>query len=142
MADSARLVVVSTANQDEAGSIARALVEERLAACVNILGPVRSLYRWQGSVEQQDEFLMLIKTAARCWPALERRVRELHSYQVPEIIALPLCRSSRRYLAWLLSEVGPERCQAGGRSDKTRHERRNPALRQGQSPRRGSRRPA
>src|SRR6266478_7981801 len=76
-------------SEDEAASIARTLVDERLAACVNIIGPARSIYRWRGAVEDAREYLLLLKTSARLYTKVERRVRELHSYEVPEVVALP-----------------------------------------------------
>ncbi|MBV8775459.1 MAG: divalent-cation tolerance protein CutA, partial [Deltaproteobacteria bacterium] len=78
-----------------------ALVEERLAACVNIVGPVRSIYRWRGAIENASEYMLLIKAPARHIPLVERRVGELHSYEVPEIVAVTLAAGSKPYLAWL-----------------------------------------
>jgi periplasmic divalent cation tolerance protein len=76
-------------------------VDERLAACVNRLGPVQSVYRWEGKIEQSEEQLLIIKTERRLFAALEKRVRELHSYSVPEIVALPIIDGSQDYLRWL-----------------------------------------
>lgn len=81
--------------------MARALVEERLAACVNRIAPVQSVYRWQGKVEQSEEELLIVKTRKTLFAALESRVRELHSYSVPEIIAVPIVDGSEGYLRWL-----------------------------------------
>ena len=81
--------------------MARALVEERLAACVNRIAPVQSVYRWQGKVEQSEEELLIVKTRKALFAALESRVRELHSYSVPEIIAVPIVDGSEGYLRWL-----------------------------------------
>ena len=86
--------------------IAEALVADRLAACVNIVPGITSVYRWQGEVQHDSELLLLIKTRDECYPALEARIRELHSYEVPEIIAVPLQRGSESYLAWLDACVG------------------------------------
>jgi periplasmic divalent cation tolerance protein len=86
---------------EEANQIARALVEERLAACVNILPGVRSVYCWQGSMEETDEHLLIIKAPAENFAALEARVRALHSYSVPEVLALPVVAGSEPYLDWL-----------------------------------------
>jgi periplasmic divalent cation tolerance protein len=86
--------------------LAEALVGERLAACVNIVGPIRSVYRWQGEVCRDDEQLLLIKTTRDHCPALERRVRELHSYEVPEVVVLPIESGSEAYLSWLRAQVG------------------------------------
>lgn len=96
------VVVFSTcANRKEAQKIARAIVEDRLAACVQLLPPIQSIYRWQGNVEQSREVLMLFKTTAAQFPALEKRIAELHSYDTPEIIAVPVVAGAEKYLAWL-----------------------------------------
>ena len=102
MTPSAAVVVLVTAGSaDEAARIARTLVEERLAACGNVVGPIRSIYRWQGAVEEADEHLLVLKARAADVAALEARVRTLHSYDVPEVIALPVVGGSAAYLAWL-----------------------------------------
>jgi periplasmic divalent cation tolerance protein len=101
MAEDFVVVLVTAGNPDEAAAIGRALVEERLAACVNVLGPIRSIYRWQGSIEDATEQLLVVKARAADFAALEARVRALHSYEVPEILALPLRAGSAAYLAWL-----------------------------------------
>ena len=90
-----------------AESIARTLVEERLAACVQVLGPIESTYRWEGAVELATEWLLLIKTTQDAWPALEARIAALHPYREPELIALPVAHGSAGYLGWVRSEVGP-----------------------------------
>jgi periplasmic divalent cation tolerance protein len=95
------VVYVTTGSPAEGDRIARALVDERLAACVNRIAPVQSVYRWQGNVEQSEEQLLIIKTQRRLFAALEKRVRELHSYSVPEIVALPIIDGSQDYLQWL-----------------------------------------
>jgi periplasmic divalent cation tolerance protein len=96
------LVLVTCANAAEAKRIARAVVEDRLAACVNILpGTVTSIYRWQGKVESGRERLLLIKTSRKRLANLQAAVMRLHSYDVPEFIALPIAAGSRAYLAWL-----------------------------------------
>jgi periplasmic divalent cation tolerance protein len=83
-----------------------ALVRKRLAACVNLLAsPVRSVYRWKGTVESAKEYLLLIKTSRKRFVALESEIRRLHSYDVPEIIALPIVAGSNRYLKWLEESV-------------------------------------
>ena len=97
-----RLVLVTVPNQDAASAIARALVGEKLAACVNVVGPIRSIYRWQDAVEDDAEFLLLIKTRTRLYARLEARVKQLHSYDVPEVIALPIESGSAQYVGWLL----------------------------------------
>jgi periplasmic divalent cation tolerance protein len=97
-----RLVLVTCANPIQAKLIARSVVEKRLAACVNILrSPIESHYRWNGKVEKAREILLFIKTTARKLGALEREVKRLHSYEIPEIIALPIVGGSKAYLAWL-----------------------------------------
>jgi periplasmic divalent cation tolerance protein len=96
-----RLVLVTAGAEEEAAKIARVLVDERLASCVNIVPRIRSIYRWQGRVEDDAETLLLIKTAEASLPALEERVRALHSYEVAEVIALDLDQGSAPYLKWL-----------------------------------------
>lgn len=96
---------VTAATTDEATRIARALVDERLAACVNIIAPIVSVYRWEGHVQQDSEVLLVIKTTDARLPDLVRRVKALHSYQVPEVIALPIADGSPDYLRWLLDET-------------------------------------
>ncbi len=95
------VVLVTAGDAGEAARIGRTLVEERLAACANVVGPIRSVYRWQGAVEEAAEHLLLVKARADDLPALEARVRALHSYQVPEVLALPVAAGSAAYLAWL-----------------------------------------
>ena len=100
------VVLVTCGSRREARKIARALVARRLAACVNEIGaPVRSLYRWKGKVETAKEFLLVIKTTKRRFAALRDAVHELHSYDVPEIIALPVVEGSRAYLKWIGESV-------------------------------------
>jgi periplasmic divalent cation tolerance protein len=97
-----RLVLVTCANHMQAKLIARSVVEKRLAACVNILRiPIESHYRWQGNVEKARELLLFIKTTARKVGGLEREVKRLHSYDVPEFIVLPIVAGSKAYLDWL-----------------------------------------
>ena len=100
------LVVFVTVPSGEQGEqIASALVGERLAACVNIVGPVRSIYRWEGEVCKDDEYLLVIKTTQRCYQMLEARVRALHSYDVPEVIAVPIAEGSSAYLRWITEQT-------------------------------------
>jgi len=96
-------VVVFITAPDEEGAvrIARALVEARLAACVNIIGSVRSIYTWQGKIEDDTEVLLIVKTRGELFEPLSAKVRELHSYSVPEIIALPIIKGSGDYLEWI-----------------------------------------
>jgi periplasmic divalent cation tolerance protein len=99
------IVFMTAANREEAGMIARALVEERLAACCTIAGDVDSIYRWEGTVEEAREVLVIIKTTNGAFPMLERRINELHSYDVPEIIATPVTAGSAAYLRWVEGSV-------------------------------------
>jgi len=95
------IVFVTSANVAEAEVIARALVENRLAACVNIVPQVRSIYRWEGKVEDSTECLLLVKTSRALFEQVRAEVQRLHSYQVPEIIAVPIEQGAENYLAWL-----------------------------------------
>ena len=95
------VVLVTAASAEGATQIGRALVEERLAACANVVGPITSVYRWQGAVEEASEHLMLVKARAADVDSVATRVRALHAYEVPEIIALPIRGGSPAYLAWL-----------------------------------------
>jgi periplasmic divalent cation tolerance protein len=99
--------VTATDNRDLARRIARALVDRRLAACVQIVGPVESTNRWQGKVATAREWLCLIKTTRARYPQVAAAVEALHPYDTPEIIVLPIAAGSRRYLDWLASSVRP-----------------------------------
>lgn len=99
------VVMVTAASRAEAETIAKALLEAKLAACITLL-PVQSIYTWQGKVEQNEEWQLLIKTNLTQFSALEAKVREIHSYQVPEIIALPIVAGSEPYLQWIAENVG------------------------------------
>lgn len=99
------LILVTAGSEDEAEKIARTLVEERLAACVNIINPIRSIYRWEGKVQDDREWLLVIKTQQGHFAAIEERVKTLHSYQVPEVIALPIVDGSEKYLRWVKDET-------------------------------------
>lgn len=94
------LVLVTAGSQEEAGAIAHALVQRKLAACVNIV-PIQSIYSWQGEIQTDQEWQLLIKTTLSCWDALNAAINELHSYEVPEIIALPIVNGSSAYLNWV-----------------------------------------
>ena len=97
------LVVLCTCpNPEEASRLARGLVENRYAACVNICPPVRSIYRWQGETQDEEEVLMIIKTSAQAFRALQVWLLDRHSYDVPEILALPVAEGSPDYLEWLV----------------------------------------
>jgi periplasmic divalent cation tolerance protein len=95
------VVLVTAGGMEEAERIGRTLVEERLAACANVIGPIRSIYRWQDAVEDTSEHLLLLKARAEDAGAVEARVRALHSYEVPEVLALAVRAGAAPYLAWL-----------------------------------------
>jgi periplasmic divalent cation tolerance protein len=101
-----RLLVTTFPDEEVAAHIARTLVDERLAACVNLVPGVRSIYRWQGAVEEGAEIVGLIKTTAAEAPRLIARLTELHPYEVPEAIALDITDGHPPYLAWLAGSVG------------------------------------
>ena len=101
------IVVLMTApNEAEAESISRAVVEAGLAGCVNIIKDIRSIYKWEGKIEDDKEVLMIAKTVKRQFKALAKKVKEIHSYSVPEIIALPVVDGSEDYLKWLKDTTG------------------------------------
>jgi periplasmic divalent cation tolerance protein len=103
------VVLVTCGSRREAARIARRVVERRLAACVNVVEtPVHSVYRWKGNVERAREFLLLMKTSRRRLSALRAEVERLHSYDVPEFIALPIVSGSPAYLRWLADSVAPK----------------------------------
>jgi len=95
------VVFVTCGSEDEALKIARALVEEKLAACANMISPLRSIYRWEGKICDEKESLLVIKTRQSLFEDLAKRVKALHSYSVPEIIALPITEGSPTYLNWI-----------------------------------------
>jgi periplasmic divalent cation tolerance protein len=96
-----RIVFTTTGSEDEARIIARHLVENQLAACVNILPTVESIYRWQGKVESAPEWLLLIKTSAARFPAVRDAIRTLHSYDLPECVVIQIEDGSAAYLEWM-----------------------------------------
>ena len=101
-----KIVVLSACGSaEEAASIARALIERRLAACVNIVPGVRSIYRWKGAVEEAEEWLLAIKSSRALFERLEAELRRMHSYETPEIVALPVVAGSAGYLEWLSAEL-------------------------------------
>jgi periplasmic divalent cation tolerance protein len=104
-----RVIFVTTGTEELAVSIARTLVGERLAACVNIVGPVRSIYRWRDGVQDDREYLLVIKTRATLYMKVETRVREMHTYEVPEVLSVTADRGSPPYIKWLLDSTGPIR---------------------------------
>jgi periplasmic divalent cation tolerance protein len=99
-------VYVTAGSVAEAERIGRALVEERLAACANILPGMRSIYRWQGKVEEASEAVLVLKTARTTLAALTARVKDLHSYELPCVVALPIEAGNADYLAWIESQSG------------------------------------
>jgi periplasmic divalent cation tolerance protein len=98
-------VVTLVGDRGAADAIARRLVEERLAACVQIVGPVTSTYRWQGKIEQAEEWMCVIKTVGELFSRVEQSIRQVHSYELPEIIATPIVAGSPAYLAWVRAET-------------------------------------
>jgi periplasmic divalent cation tolerance protein len=105
MSDQAIVVFMTAANREEAQRLAEMLVERRLAACVQIMAEMESVYRWQGKIERQAEILLIAKTVSGKFAELEREVRSVHSYETPEIVAFPLTDGSRPYLDWLSASV-------------------------------------
>jgi periplasmic divalent cation tolerance protein len=99
------VVLVTAGSAENAGVLARTLVEERLAACVNVVPGVRSVYRWQGQVVDEGEWLLVAKARRSSFAALEARVRELHTYDTPEVIALDVALGSVTYLDWIRRET-------------------------------------
>ncbi|MDI7275125.1 MAG: divalent-cation tolerance protein CutA [Anaerolineae bacterium] len=102
-----RVLLVTAGSQEEALRLAQALVGERLAACVNIVGPIRSIYRWQGKIEDAAEHLLFAKTREDLVARLAERVKEIHSYQVPEVLSVPVEYGWPPYLAWVEAETAP-----------------------------------
>ncbi len=100
-----RIVLMTAGSPEEAARLAEALVAERLTACVNVVGPIRSIYRWQGQIQDGAEHLLIAKTREELVPRLAERVKALHSYQVPEVLSLPILYGWPPYLAWLAAET-------------------------------------
>ena len=98
-------VLTTTASEEEAGRVAAALVERKLAACVHVVGPVTSRYRWRGEIEEEREWQCLAKTTRAAYEAVEAAIREAHSYDEPEIVATPIVAGSAGYLAWIEENV-------------------------------------
>jgi periplasmic divalent cation tolerance protein len=101
-----RIVVYITAPKEKALDIARLLVDEKLAACVNVVDSVKSVYWWEGKVEEDEESLLIVKTELGVFGRLVKRVKEIHPYEVPEIIALPIIGGNPDYLSWITSSLG------------------------------------
>ena len=100
-----RIGLCTVPDQDTATHIARALVTEQLAACVNIIPAIQSVYRWEGAIEQDEELLLLIKTSAAVWPRLETRILALHPYELPEIISVRIQDGNNNYLNWITNNL-------------------------------------
>ncbi|MHC4480635.1 MAG: divalent-cation tolerance protein CutA [Planctomycetota bacterium] len=101
------VVMVTCGNSAEAETIAGKLLQERLVACVNIAGRIRSLFHWEGAVARESESLLLMKTRSDCFDALSSRIKELHSYEVPEIIGMPIMVGNPDYLDWIRESTTP-----------------------------------
>ena len=98
-------VTTTTGSKEEAHEIARGLVERKLAACVQVAGPITSVYRWKGKIETSQEWLCIIKSGMSLGERLEKAIREMHSYEEPEIIATPIVGGSQSYLKWLGEQI-------------------------------------
>ncbi len=102
------LVLITAGSEEEAEKIAKGLLDERLVACVNLIGGIRSLYRWKGEVCDDRETLLMCKTERRLFARLSKKVKSIHSYEVPEIIALSLVEGWLPYLSWIEQETAPD----------------------------------
>ncbi len=100
------IVFITTGSTDEAKKIGKLLVEEGLAACCTIIQPVESIFKWKDAIHVEQETLIISKTRAELFSALEKRVKQLHSYEVPEIVAIPITQGSKSYLDWIVKETG------------------------------------
>lgn len=100
------VILVTAANRTEAEQIGQSLVEEKLAACCNIVEPIFSIFRWQGKICQENEVLLIIKSTKNRFDTIVAEVKKLHSYTTPEIIALPIVKGSEDYLNWIETETG------------------------------------
>jgi periplasmic divalent cation tolerance protein len=105
----ALLVLTNMPDRAAAEKLADALIEQRVAACVNILAPCRSVFRWQGAVQHDEEHPVLIKTTRESYATLEAAIRQAHPYELPEIVAVPIERGLPAYLAWVVAETTPSR---------------------------------
>src|SRR5260370_13005815 len=108
-----RIVITTAGAEEEARKIARHLVENRLAACVNIVPQVESIYRWEGKVDSSREWLLLVKTSQERFPAVREAIRELHSYELPECVVINIEYGSSNYLDWLADSVHEVKKQHG-----------------------------
>ena len=109
------VVLVTCGKKKEAEGISATVVEKRLAACVNLVAGIRSLYRWEGKIHNDREYLLIIKTTRERFAALRKEIARLHSYQVPEIICLPIVEGAETYLNWIEKSVRPPRERGRGR---------------------------
>jgi periplasmic divalent cation tolerance protein len=100
-----KIVLTTAGTRDEAAKIARELVDRRFAACVNVTGPIQSVYRWKGAVESAEEWLLLVKTTQEAVDQVHATIKDLHSYELPECLVLPIEGGSQEYLAWLEENV-------------------------------------
>jgi periplasmic divalent cation tolerance protein len=98
-------IYTTTENKDDAGMIAETVVKKRLAACVQVVGPIVSTYWWEGAIEEAEEWLCIMKSRKDLYDSLEKAILDVHSYDVPEIVAVPIVSGSRSYLQWLNKEV-------------------------------------
>ncbi|MGQ9509142.1 MAG: divalent-cation tolerance protein CutA [Thermodesulfobacteriota bacterium] len=99
------VVFVTCGSEEESLKISKTLIEEHLAACVSLISPIRSIYRWEGKIWDEKEWLLIIKTQKKHYEALEERIKSLHSYSVPEIISFPIERGYPPYLEWLFNNT-------------------------------------
>jgi periplasmic divalent cation tolerance protein len=106
--DDVILVLTTASSYEEADQISAALVERRLAACVQVVGPIESRHRWQGRVEIATEWMCVVKTTVDAYPALEVAINDVHSYDLPQIVAVPVVAGSAAYLAWVSEGTRPE----------------------------------
>ncbi|MBX9635238.1 MAG: divalent-cation tolerance protein CutA [Magnetospirillum sp.] len=107
MGQDIRLIYITSPSRDEALKLARMLVEERLAACANVLGPITSVYWWDGKVNEDDEVALVAKTRATLVEALVARVKQVHSYDCPCVVSLPVDSGNPAFLAWVAAETAP-----------------------------------
>jgi periplasmic divalent cation tolerance protein len=105
MSTDLQIVLCTIPDRETAELIAGTLVSEQLAACVNILPGVTSMYRWQGAIEQSEELLLIIKTSQKVWPMLEAQIQALHPYELPEIVAVPIKTGEAEYIQWLENSI-------------------------------------
>ena len=106
MKEQVLLVYCAVPNTEEAKSIARLLINKKLAACCNVIPGLISIYRWEGKLEEENEVLLFIKTSSKKYEQLEKEIKMIHSYSVPEIIATPVVNASQAYLDWILEMTG------------------------------------